>query len=68
MQRAYYVVWAVVSVGFITAITVEMFSHLRWNEPVRTMEYLGLIAAFSIGPAVLMYATRWIYRGFMPRK
>ena len=66
IQRAYYVAWAV-SIG-IGGIVV----NANWPSPSSariTVDHFYLASkmlAFVIGPGVLMYATRWIYRGFVP--
>ncbi len=71
--RAYYVAWAVFSIGFSNFLIHEKWWGGGYAKDWRAQDALenslgvGLILAFVVGPGVLMYATRWIYRGFVPK-
>ncbi len=71
--RAYYVVWAVFSIGWGFAAIYEGWWNRfeegwgRESTTLHHLQYVGILLAVVIGPGVVMYATRWIYRGFVPK-
>lgn len=65
LQRAYYVVWVLLFCGSV----VFLVGH-NWDnrlDAAETMASIGFVFASAIGPAMLMYVTRWVYRGFVPK-
>lgn len=59
IQRLYYVVWALWLCFGVAALI---------HDNIRDVEgYAAVIGAFVIAPPALMFAVRWIYRGFSPK-
>ena len=67
LQRAYYVAWGLVAPVMAVFIAYEFFDNLDRRTPEQVLQYTGALLGFVLGPAVLMYAARWIYRGFVPK-
>lgn len=58
IQRLYYVAWA-----SWVAFGIAAFIH---DYPHSVYDVLAFLGAFGIAPPLLMYAVRWVYRGFVP--
>ncbi|KWT83707.1 MULTISPECIES: hypothetical protein [unclassified Variovorax] len=64
VQRLYYVVWTVWSTGWVAALMLNFYEDGFDMDRVvlRGGIWLGIIA-----PPLIMFAVRWIYRGFFPK-
>lgn len=65
LLRLYYVVWVLLFCGSV----VFLVGH-NWDSNLgdaETLASIGFVFASATGPAVLMHAIRWVYRGFLPK-
>ena len=63
MQRLYYVAWACLVIGGSIGGGIWVF-----EDHSHRLDDVVIWIGFVIGlPPALMFAVRWVYRGFMPK-
>lgn len=68
LQRVYYLIWAMIA-SF--SISMMICGDGWWNQGDRcgslTTFELIVAAIAVVSPGIVMFAVRWIYRGFVPK-
>jgi hypothetical protein len=62
IQRLYYVFWActlVFGIGVLVTVSRE--------RGMRTDDWHAWVGIFVVAPPAMMFAVRWVYRGFLPK-
>ena len=68
VQRVYYVAWGLWLFAWCCAAVSDARYRLKYSHEFDIEEWVTCAVWAVLPPPVLMFAVRWIYRGFFPAR